>query len=400
MRDSSFLRRLVVTVAVVFLVMVLVWLASKPIARFELGPGEVLRARPGVNLLLVGDGQGGWTRFDATARSAAHGVVLPASRGDPVLGPDGGAWLISDEGLLRFGAHGDPRVVLAADRLPDDALLVGVPGMGPPLLSVPDGDARVLAAPREDGSGLLELRTTDADGASAPLVVPPGAEVLCNPWSLSVAVPTDRGWTAWAPEDADDPTSPWHRALARDCTGDGAVFTPDGQGLIVPGVVDGLWLLDIRGGRLDFMADGNLGRSRRVPARVDFSRHPNPVLWCGQWTVDRVLHIVATHLGGGGRTQLKVSRVHDYNPALSWDGSLMVYCQAAFDEQGDEPFDEALYCLDRFQTDLPAVYVDDRQGGLPDQGPLFVGTSDAFVYVANGDVHGVVLQRPAIESPP
>jgi hypothetical protein len=146
------------------------------------------------------------------------------------------------------------------------------------------------------------------------------------------------------------------------------------------------------------MANGNLGGSRRIPSLKSFQRDPDRLVGARR-TMDGILHIYYTHLGGGGTDGFKVGFMHDYNVALSWDGNLMVYCQAEFDEEGDKPFDEALYCLDQSQS-AAAVLVDYRKGGQPHAGPVFIGRSDAFVFVGDGEIQGVVFHRPSVETPP
>lgn len=398
------MRRLLVIAATLLLVMVGVWLASKPIARFSLGPGEVLIARPGVDRLLVGDGAGRWTAFTSQARDASEGVDLGPVVGRPAIDDEGSVWFLEGPNLVRWS----PAHRTTFGRIPDDWVLLAAPRHWSLIFALELEDG--FLAPVHLKPGTTSIPSTNEArgrpisamgeaGRVAPRI-PDGSEVVVSPWSSAFAFIGEDGWEVWSHDtEVTDSLQAWTRVVARDHRKPRAVFAPDGEQLILEGKVKGLWLLSLSDGRLEFMGDGNLGASRRVQNTMDFVRHPAPVLFTGQWTLDRRLHVTSSHLGGGGRYQPKVGLFHDYSPALSWDGGLLVYCQSEFDEQGDAPFDEALYSMDRTKRDQPAVYVDDRTGGRPDQGPLFVGASQAFVYVADGEVRGVAFHRP-LQTPP
>ncbi len=386
------MRRLFVIVATILLVMVGVWLASKPIARIALGPGEELVARTGVDRLLVGDGKGRWFAFSSAARGAGDGIALGALKGRPVIDAAGGVWARSGADV----SHWTPAATtIHALDLPEQARLLGAPGDGALLLVNPlEGLVVEELVLGDEADAPAQRRPVTADGRNATVVDP--SLVVCSPWSEAFANPTPAGWEAWT---RSHETGRWRVVMAKEHTKPGAVFTPDGEHLILQGRIDGLWLLDLEQGRLEFMGDGNLGRSRRVANDMAFVRGEAPVLFVGQWTLDRRLHVTSSHLGGGGRYQPKVGLFHDYAPVLSWDGSLLVYLQGEFDEQGDEPFDEAIYCMDRTKPEKPAVFVDGRPGGRSAQGPVFFGRTASFVYIADGEVRGVAVDRP-LQTPP
>src|SRR5262245_18924601 len=96
------LRRLIVPVlAVALLAWVVHWLVSRPVVRFRLGAGEELAAWPGADGFAVREGDGLWRLYDVGARGEDDGVLLPTPvLGRPLVAPDGGAWVLTDAGLL------------------------------------------------------------------------------------------------------------------------------------------------------------------------------------------------------------------------------------------------------------------------------------------------------------
>lgn len=397
MRAATMLRLALSLAALAFLVWLASWLASRRAMRFTLGHGDQLVARDGVDGFAVREAPGLWRLFDAAAREPGDGVLLPADLdGRPVLAPDGGAWSLADDGLLRTAgprAGGATVQVLPAGTLPAGVALAGVA----------EGDVPVLVVPGDAGSAALGLvLPVVPDGepclvalgdAQGPAALPAGAaeaDVACTPAAAAAAVCTARGWEAWT----WDPAGNARRVLAEGCTQPGALFTPDGRALIVPGRVAGLWTLNLADGRMAQMAEGNLGLSRRVPPSATYrGAGEHVVLVAPQWNLDGWLQVYQSHLFGGGRMSFGLSFMHHYGLALSADGRFMAYCQAAFDEASDAPFEEELFVVD-FDQSVSTLAVGARRGGLAHAGPHFVGSGASVVYLADGDVHRIELLPP------
>jgi hypothetical protein len=390
------LRRLIVPLlAVALLAWVVHWLVSRPVVRFRLGEGEELVGLPGADGFAVREAEGLWRLYDAAARSQEDGALLPAGVvGEPLVAPDGGAWVLTDAGLLRaphVHAAGAARLVLPAAALPHEARLAGLPGGKQPALTASAGDGREL---------LLLLDAEGAGGANPHLqplrdtrgsaTLPAGAaadDLVDAPGGAALALRTAAGWEAWS----WDAAGAGRRVLAEGCTGPGAVFTPDAQFLIVPGRVDGLWELSLADGRLSPMAEGNFGVSRRVGSSHSFRGEGEHMrLVAPQWNMDHWLNIQQTHLFGGGHWAVSLAFMHHYGLALSRDGRFMAYCQARFEESGEDPIDEELWVLD-FDEAVDTVYVGSRHGGRARQGPCFVGSGASLVYLADGDVQRIEM---------
>ena len=391
------LRRLLVPLlALGALVWVVLWLMSKREVQFRLGPGLELVASDGVDGFLVREAEGAWRLYDARSRSPQDGVAINGVAGRPALAADGGAFALQGEELLRVPRVGSD---VAPLRVPVRA--------GVMLLGVAGGDQAVLAAPDENGvRELLVLADgtgNDGDGgphllplhdAAGPARLPAGAsadDVVCAGAGPAVAVRTPLGWEAWRWDESGSA----RRELAEGCTRAGALFRPDGRALIVPGKVDGLWTLSLADGQMGLMAEGNLGTSRRVPPSAAFrDTDQNTRLVAPGWNLDGWLQIYQTHLFGGGRWGVQIAFTHHYGVAVSQDGRFLAYCQAQFDEQGSEPFDEQLYVMD-FEEAVGTVSVGSRRGGVPWQGPHFVGSGASLVYLADGEVLRIELLPPA-----
>ena len=323
----------------------------------------------------------------------------------PALQADGSAYVLTDEGLRwMHGSEalmpgGEVLLVIGHDLLPAGCRLEGVVGGDLPLLSAPMSAAGGPAGPRklllcEGAPKTPDLRTVfDAEGEAQ---LPAGAEPVLSRNSLAFAFVGARGWEAWS---LDSPHLA-RRVVAEGCARPGAVFTPDGRALVVPGRTDGLWLLGLADGRLDLMADGNLGVSRRVAHAVGFRAQP-PLMVAPGWGLDGWLQIFQTHLSGGGRTAFGTGFMHHYGVVLSPDGNLMVYAQASFDEKSDEPFVEELYAFDFARPGEAAQQLDTRAGGGAAQGPYFVGDKGSLVYIAQGEARRVeLLPVPVREESP
>lgn len=395
MRAATLSRLVLTLAALAFLGWLVSWLFSRHAMRFTLGRGDQLVARDGVDGFAVREAPGLWRLFDAAMRDPADGVPLPAGlSGLPVLSPDGGAWSLLEGGLLRTAgarAGGATVAVLPAGTLPAGAWLAGLAAGEVPVLAAPGagGGAElslVLPAP-PDGAPARPIPLHDALG---PAALPAGDEVACASAAPAVAVRTARGWEAWT----WDAGGAARRVLAEGCTQPGALFTPDGRALIVPGRVAGLWTLSLADGRMAQMAEGNLGLSRRVPPSAAFrGEGEHRVLVAPQWNLDGWLQVYQTHLYGGGRMSFGLSFMHHYGLSLSADGRFMAYCQAAFDEAADAPFEEELFVVD-FEQAVSTVAVGARHGGRPHAGPHFVGRGASLVYLADGDVHRIELLPP------
>jgi hypothetical protein len=196
----------------------------------------------------------------------------------------------------------------------------------------------------------------------------------------------EKGWEAWTLSD----TGIGERKVAEGCTRPGAVFTPNGRSLIVPGRVDGIWLLPLDGGQFNLMCDGNLGQSRRVPLSGAFLKDPLRLV-TPQWDLDGYLQVVFVHVPGGSRN-FNSGGLHHYGVAASLDGRSLAYVQAAFDEDNDEPFVEDIYLFDFERVDVGTEQIDSREGGRPRQGPCFVGAHSALVYLAAGEAIRIDIQ--------
>ncbi len=395
-------RPILVLLALVALALVVRWLVTRPVVQFRLGDGVELVTAPGVDGFAVREADDIWRLYDTTARSADDGRLLPVGVvGRPALQDNGSAFALTDingltwvHGGSGIAPGGERVIVLRPDALPLGARLEGVIGGRDPVLSAPVEGGRELLLCVDAPTGtprLVNVRSTDTQAR-----VPDGSVVVCARSARALAFVGEGGWESWLVED----TGLARRSVAEGCVRPGAVFAPDGRALLVPGRQDGLWLLSLRDGRLDLMAEGNLGISRRVAPSAGF-RHEPPCLVAPQWNLEGTLQVYQTHLSGGGREAFGVSRMHHYGVALSPDGRFMSYTQARFDEQGDESFEEELYLFDFGQPADAAVRLGSRRGGLSGQGPAFLGNGDSLVYLEDGKVMRIeVVPHSADEGPP
>jgi len=387
---GSMRRTLIALLALCIVAAVLHWLMSRPVVRFSLGPADAIVAAPGVGGFAVREPGGAWRLYSAGARKPEDGRLLPGPViGMPALQADGSIFVLAEDGLRWVHGSqplvpgGEVLLVLSRDDLPADCRLEGVIGGKHALLSSPVSPATGASGPRKlllcEGS-LTSAKLRPVFDADSEARMPPGVTPVLAHGAPAVAFPGEDGWEAWslqAPNLA-------HRAVAEGCVRPGAVFTPDGQALIVPGRTDGLWMLNLKDGRLNLMAEGNLGVSRRVPHSVGFRGVPAVMVAPG-WDLENWLQIYQTHLSGGGRSAFGAGFMHHYLIVISTDRNLMTYAQANFDEKSDAPFAEDLYLFNFAQPGEPAIFLDTRQGGGAAHGPSFVGTGGSLVYLARGE---------------
>lgn len=390
-------RRILTILALLLLALVVRWLAGKPVVRFTLGPGYQLVTSPGVDGFAVKEAEGLWRLYDTRSHSQSDGMLLPTSViGRPALQRDGSAYVLTDKGLYwmraghPFAPGGEVVQIFGADELPPGVRLHGVVNGSEPILSVPsDGSRRLLIC---RGGPITNVVLTTVMGSHGEARLPHGSPVICASNAPALAFLGEQGWEAWALGKSVLST----RVVAEGCNGRAALFTPDAGGLIVEGREDGLWMLSLETGRLDFMAQGDLGLSRRVDPAFGFRFEPDRLV-AATWGLDGWLQIFQTHFGGGGRWGYSVGFLHHYAVATSQDGRFMVYAQADFDEQGDDPFDEALYVFDFARPGAPATQLGSRTGGLIGQGPAFIGNGAALVFLADGVTYRSELLTPTEE---
>ena len=372
-------------VSLLVLVGVVWWLASKPVVRFSLGPASELIAEPGIDAFLLQLPDGSWKLHTSASRSASDGGALPAGLiGRPALQSNGSVIALTPDGLLWVRAGtllvpgGEQALLCPHDVLPDDARLEGTIGGKDALLSsATGGSRRLFICP---GSPFLKPALYPVMDRDGPALVPQDATLITARAVRALAFLGERGWEAWKLSDTGLAT----RFIAEGCSKAGAIFTPDGLSLIVPGRVDGIWCLSLEDGKNNLMSDGNLGISRRVPQSWGFRRDPLRLV-TPQWDLDGWLQIMHHHVSGGGKIGFTMGGLHHYGVALSADGSRLAYVQAGFSEQDEEPFMEDLYLFDFDRGDSGAEQIDSRRGGAPGQGPSFLGDGSALVYLSGGE---------------
>jgi hypothetical protein len=389
--------------ALVLLAMVVFWLVTKPVVRFTLGPGLELVTSVGVDAFAVREAEGIWRLYDSRARNQSDGLLLPTPViGRPALQRDGSAYVLTDQGLYwmrgiqQVVPGGEVVKIFSSDELPLGVRLEGVVDGSDPVLSVTSRSTRRLLICR--GGPITDATLTplmDSDGEArlpqtAPGGDPLGSAVLCATNANALAFRGEDGWEAWVLGKSVIS----ERVVADGCDSVVAIFTPDGRGLLVEGREAGLWILSLETGRLDFMAEGNLGLSRRVDPAFGFRFEPERLV-APTWGLDGWLQIYQTHLGGGGRWAYSVGFLHHYSVAASTTGRFLVYAQAEFDEQGDDPFDEALYVFDFDHPAVAATQLGSRTGGLRGQGPAFIGDGASLVFLADGVTYRSELLIPA-----
>jgi hypothetical protein len=374
------------------------------VVRFSLGRAEALVAVPGVPTFALQAQSGKWRLYAAGAREAQDGLALPGGvLGHPVLKSDGSAFVLTDSGLSWVrAAHaivpgGEVVPLLGRDSLPEGTRLEGALAGEEALLSVPAGENRRLMLCQ--GGPLSSAHLAPITLRDGDAVVPEGAPLFASRASRALACLGPDGWEAWIVGDGGVAT----RVVAEECSRRGALFTPEGDALIVPGRVDGLWRLDLADGRMNLMTEGNLGISRRVGQSFDYREVPAPdggmqwVLVAPQWDIERRLQIYQAHLSGGGRESLTIGGVHHYGVSLSRDGRLLAYTQAAFEERGEDDFVEDLYLIDFDAPGSAAILLESRRGGRADQGPAFVGDGSTLVFLADGDAVRIDVRTPSPE---
>jgi len=386
--------KILAILALVLLALVVKHLVTKPVVRFTLGPGFELVTARGVDGFAVREDDGLWRLYDSRSRSRSDGLLLPTPViGRPALQKDGSAYVLTDQGL--YWMHGGQQIVpggeivqiLPADELPSGARLEGVVNGLEPILSGTSGESRKLwicrGGPITDVN-LYPLMTGEGDAR-----VPEGSPILCASNRRALAFLGAEGWEAWVLGKNVNST----RFMAEGCDSPAAVFTPDATGLIVEGREDGLWTLSLEDGRVDFMADGNFGLSRRLDPSFGFRFEPERLV-APTWGLDGWLQIYQTHLGGGGRWAFSVGFLHHYAVATSLDGRFLVYAQAEFEERGDDAFDEDLYVFDFARPASPATLIGSRTGGMRGQGPAFIGNGASLVFLADGVTYRSELLIP------
>lgn len=368
-------RALRLLVSAGILAAVLLWLSSPSLQPIDLGSAEQLLGRPGVGRFIVGDARG-WRSLSTEARTPSEAWALPTELiGRPALVSDGSALCLLDGGLVVLGLDGELR---PGPELPPDAVgssweLIGVDAGDRPVLACETVAGRRLLVVEDEGGGWLELSSRKRFASP-----PPGAEILLSSTRRALAYRGEECWEAWVFD-----SSPVRRFSAADCSGHSAVFSPEGDALILDGRTDGIYRLELDSGRITFMAKGNLGHSRRVPFAAGF--RGDPLLMVAPVRDNEgYLQIVQTHLHGGGRYGISTGAVHHYHAACSQDGRYLAYCQATFDEGGEAAIDEALYLFD-FDVGRAVYDFERRSDGSP-RGPLFVGDGPNLVFVADGRV--------------
>ncbi len=387
-------RFLTLALSLLVLVLVVRWLVSRPVLRFVLGPGEELVAEPGLDTFVVREGEGLWRAYTTAARRPSDGALLPvASRGRPVLLATGSVLVLADRGLLWCHAThpivrgGEVLTLLAPEDLPPEARLEGALAARDAVLSTPVEGGRQLLVTR--AGPLLDPRPERVASAEGPALVPEGEAVLCARGARALAFRGERGWEAWLiGEDGGA-----RRAVAEGCRGRDAVFTPDGLQLVVEGRQGGLWLLDLPSGRLNHMGAGDLGSSRRVPHGSGF-RFEDLRLVCPQRDLDGWLQIYQTHVPSGRRWGFGLGFTHHYSVALSPTGRYMAWVQAVFDENDDAPFVEELYLYDFDEPASAATPLGGRTGGRAGQGPVFLGSGESLIFLADGEAVRIEVAPP------
>lgn len=379
-------------VPLLVLVGVVWWLATKPVVRYSLGPADELIAEPGIDSFLLRVPDAGWSVHTVASRTAADGRPLPGDViGRPALLSSGSVIALTPEGLLwvRVGTMivpgGEQVLLCPRDVLPDDVVLEGTIGGKDALLSSPVGTGRRLfICPGSPTSTPALYPVMDREG---PALVPAGAPLLLAREARAVAFLGPEGWEAWTVSEAGFA----ERAVAFECTRPGAIFTPDGRGLIVPGKVNGIDLLRLDENTKSLMCGGNIGVSRRVPQSWAFQTNPLR-LYTPQWDLDGWLQIAQIHVPGPS-SNFNMGGSHHYGVAMSKDERTLAYVQAVFDEEGDQPFAEDVYLFGFDRVDSGAEQIDSREGGRPLQGPCFIGEHSALVYLAGGEAIRIDIPR-------
>jgi len=370
------------------------WLASRPVVRFSLGPADELIAEPGIDTFLLHLPGDGWRVHTLASRSADDGRPLPPDlAGRPALLSSGSVVALTAAGLqwVRVGnviVPGGEQVLLCPrSDLPEGVALEGTIGGKDALLSAPSGDGRrLLLCPASPLTAHVLYPVMDRAGQA---LVPAGATLLLSRATRALAFLGEQGWEAWTISERGLA----ERAVAMGCTRPGAIFTPDGHRLIVPGRVDGIELLSLDDGTKNLMCDGNLGLSRRVQQSWAFRDDPLRLV-TPQWDLDGWLQIAQIHVPGPSRG-FNMGGMHHYGVTMSQDGRTLAYVQASFDEKGDDSFDEDLYLFDFDRLDSGAEYIYTREGGRPRTGPCFVGQHSALVFIASGEAIRIDVQPSA-----
>lgn len=420
--------RLRVTAVLIVVAAVLVWLTrTSDVERLEVGVGERLAGPTGSGFVLVGDDDGAWAVVDPLDPTVRAEIPSPRL-GEPLLTIGGTVFTLHPDGMSQTRAERGVVSRVEGLPVPSSARLLGV-AVQPSEQTGTFRDVPFVGwvAPGDDALtvrwiDLIAAGTGgDVDDVLRPVVTPDGrtprvptdAEVLTSRYGPSFAFVGAEGWEAWTlvgeegePRERElesddglgeatigfllpgawDPAA--RVALAPEHRIPVAHFAPDGRALIVEGRRGGgLYMLDLRDGTLQFMAEGNLGASRRVSPGGGFRGDPLRLV-TAQWSREDYLQIFETHLSGGGRMSFKVAFAHNYLVALAPSGERMAYAGASFEEGDDAPFDETLYVFDWGDPARGAVELGERIGGVADRGPLFVDDV-TVVWIEDGVVRGL-----------
>lgn len=405
--SSRFGLRVVAVLAIVFAV--LLWLTGTSDVEFvDLGYANFIAGPPGAGVVLVQNVPDRWSVVDPRDPDARAEIPSPVI-GDPVLALGGTVYALHPDGMSMTRA--DKGVVSRIEGFPvgeSDRLLgvLMVPSKSGAFRDVPvvgwqapgDEARRVvwvdlIAASTGDLGDVL--RPIETEGGEA-VFVPDGRDVHTSRFGPSFAFVGDEGWEAWTLVGEEG--EPRSRTLSSDDLGDTAIrfelpgawdptavrvvapghrvpvahFAPDAESLIIEGRRGGgLYTLDLLDGTLMFMAEGNLGRSRRVASGGGFRGDP-PRLVHAEWSREDFLQIFETHLGGGGRMGFKFALMHNYRVALNPSGTRMAYAVASFDETGNQTIVETLYAFDYGDPSRGALELATRAGAWDNWGPLFV----------------------------
>ena len=382
------MRRLLTLLALLVLAALGWWLSRPAVTLDDLGPAVRIVTRPGVPLVVVSDLASSWRALPQSARSPRAGYPLPDGlRGIPCLDSRGRVVALYAQGIVRLkdGALDDqlplPEAITATEA-PEGGhqiVLMGVDAQDEPVLlwRSPAGLRLFVHATITDRWRLI------ADGEGRPAEPLDGTlkQLVLSDSRRALAFPGVDGWEVWLYD-----TTPVRRRVAEGCRGARAVFTPEGDALVLDGKVKGLWRLGLDDESLRFMAEGNLGHHEKVPFSYGFRdietpEGPATVLLVPQYDLHDYLQIGQTHLTGGGRWSFEGGSYHHYSPALGPHGNLLAYVQSDLEGAGH---DEEIYLFDFQRPDRSALLLARRRGGRPGQGPAFVGDGSVLMFIAGG----------------
>ena len=345
----------------------------------HLGPATSLLARPGCPLFAVQIEDRTWKLFDTAARRSGDGRVISGQVEDfPALTQEG-VVVWSDSGLRRVSLEND-EVLLPVEAFAAPARFLGVAGESDAVF-VTEGDAAELwvVGLGDDVSG-IPWRLEGRDEETTHRIDGP---VLLSPFGRSLTFIGEKGREAWSWDEQGKSKN----VVAEGFDRPAAVFAEDGKTLVLEGSTDDLRLFSLETGSLGFMAEGNLGWSRRVDSSHGFrGAQEERQLFVPRWFRNGYLQLFHTHFKGGGTHGFKLGFLHHYGVTVSENGASMAYLQADFDEESDNPFTEEIYHFDFNRVSRGAVFLGKREGGLRHAGPTIVGRGQDLVFLLDGEV--------------